>query len=181
MFWRVVRQSGLAVTVAVFIAGAATSGSRAADPATQSSTDSYFNGMSTIGGRLPSLNDNFFFYHDSIREHRWEGPACNDGRVLDEVRSEFDEAERLYRDPTLKMIEISHPRETAIRDWQPPLMARRYCTGQAHLSDGRDYALYYWIRSEEGFAGVGWGVTHCLLGRDQFRAYAPACQGLRPR
>ena len=181
MFWHAIRRSSIAVALAALVTGAATDGVHAADPATQSSTSGYFSGMSTIGGSLPSFNDDFFFYHDSIREHAWEGPTCDNDRVLREVQSEFDESERRYRDPVLAMVRVDHIRETALRDWQPPLMARRHCTGRAHLSDGRDYALVYWIRSEEGFAGIGWGVTYCLVGRDQFHAYAPACRGLRPQ
>lgn len=42
------------------------------------------------------------------------------------------------------------------------------------------YEMYYWLRSEQGFAGQGWGVEFCLVGRDRHMAYAPQCRMLRP-
>ncbi|MEO1199539.1 MAG: hypothetical protein AAFX39_09945 [Pseudomonadota bacterium] len=169
--------AGLALTAGALMAGSG----QAADPSSpQKAEDPYFQGLSVIGSLL---HDDFIFYHDAEREKPWHGPTCDDDAVLAELRHDFDDSERLYRDPKLSLRAVSHVREVATRQWDDDryLMARRYCEARAHLSDGRDYRLVYWIRSDEGFAGAGWGVTHCMVGRDIYYAYQPACQGLRPQ
>mgnify|MGYP006909112565 CR=1 FL=1 len=110
----------------------------------------------------------------------WQGPACADNAVLTRIPAHSAQPEAAYWHTGVKMAHITGARETTFRDWDPPIIATRFCTGSAYLTDGRQYNLVYWLRSEQGFAGVNWGVQFCLVGRDREYAYAPACRMLRP-
>ena len=134
----------------------------------------------TLGAAPPAVADNFTFYSDAHRDGPWNGPACDEPKVLKRISAHFDQAEAAYWHTGIRMAQITQPRETAFRDWDPTIIARRYCTGTAYLTDGRKYGLVYWLRSEQGFAGVDWGVQFCLVGRDRDYSYAPHCKMLRP-
>lgn len=134
----------------------------------------------TVAAATPAAADNFTFYSSPHRDGPWDGPPCDKPEVLKRIHRYFDETETAYWHTGVKMAQIVHVRETAFRDWDPPIIARRYCSATAYLTDGRRYELVYWLRSEQGFAGVGWGVQYCLVGRDRDFAYAPACKMLRP-
>jgi len=136
--------------------------------------------VASIGGAGSARADNFTFYFDAIRKAPWNGPMCDNPSVLRRVSSHFNQAEAEYWHTGDRLAQITRAREIAFKDWQPTMIARRYCAGSAYLSDGRQYDLVYWIRSEQGFAGVGWGVQFCLVGRDREYAYAPVCRMLRP-
>lgn len=133
-----------------------------------------------VGAAAPAVAENFTFYRDAHRDGPWKGPACDDPKVLGRIASHFDQAEAAYWHTGIRMAHITEARESAFRDWDPLIIATRYCTGSAYLTDGRNYGLVYWLRSEQSFAGVSWGVQFCLLGRDRDFAYAPACKMLRP-
>jgi hypothetical protein len=124
--------------------------------------------------------DNFTFYSNAHRKAPWNGPACDEPKVLKRITERFDQAEQSYWHTGIQMGAITMARETAFRDWDPTIIARRYCTGTVYLTDGKQYPLVYWLRSEQGFSGVSWGVQFCLVGRDRDFAYAPACKMLRP-
>lgn len=124
--------------------------------------------------------DNFTFYSNANRDAPWNGPACDESAVLNRISAHFDQAEAKYWDTGIRMADITQAREAVFDDWDPTIIARRYCNGTAYLTDGKRYSLVYWLRSDQGFAGVGWGVQFCLMGRDQDYAYAPVCKMLRP-
>ncbi|MEJ8572190.1 hypothetical protein [Microbaculum marinum] len=134
--------------------------------------------LSGIGA--PAAADNFLFLYDAHRNAPWNGPECDEPSVLSAITARFDQTEAEYWHTGVRMADITEARETAFRDWDPTIIARRYCTGTAYLTDGNRYNLVYWLRSEQGFAGVGWGVQYCLVGRDRDYSYAPACKMLRP-
>lgn len=118
--------------------------------------------------------------HQPRHAPSWSGPACDDPAVLRTISSRFHQAERAYWHTGVRMAEIVSPRETAFRDRHPRLIATRYCTAVAYLTDGARHDLVYWLRSDLGFAGMGWGVEFCLVGRDRQMSYAPHCRMLRP-
>lgn len=128
----------------------------------------------------PAGADNFTFFSNAHRSAPWTGPACDEDAVLRRITAHFDQAEARYWHTGVRMAQITQARETAFRDWDPKIIATRYCSGTAYLSDGSRYGLVYWLRSEQGFAGVGWGVQFCLVGRDRDYSYAPHCRNLRP-
>ena len=133
-----------------------------------------------LGISRPAAADNFTFYFDANRTAECQRPMCYNNGVLNRISAHFNQAEAEYWHTGVRMAQITEPREIGFRDWDPTIIARRYCGGSAYLSDGRRYDLVYWLRSEQGFAGVGWGVQFCLVGRDRDYSYAPACKMLRP-
>lgn len=128
----------------------------------------------------PAMAENFTFYSSPHRTGPWVGPACDQPAVLERIHRRFDETEASYWHTGVRMAQIVEPRETGFKNWDPTIIARRYCSAVAYLTDGRRYEMVYWLRSEQGFAGVSWGVDYCLVGRDRDYAYAPACKMLRP-
>jgi len=127
-----------------------------------------------------SAEAGFFFYASPYRDGPWQGPACDAPQVLSAIERRFARVETAYWEGA-RIVGIDHVREDATRDWQPTVIARRYCSARATLSDGNNHELVYWLRSDQGFAGIGWGVQYCLVGRDRFMTYAPACAVLRPK
>ena len=128
----------------------------------------------------PATAENFTFYKSPHREAPWNGPACDDPKVLKQIHARFDQTEAAYWHTGIRMAMITHVRQTAFQDWQPLIIARRYCSAMAYLTNGARYELVYWLRSEQGFAGTDWGMQYCLVGRDRDMAYAPYCRMLRP-
>lgn len=110
----------------------------------------------------------------------WDGPGCDAPEVKNRISKRFDRAEAAYWETGVRVAEIVGAREAAFRDRVPTFTARRYCVATVYLTDGARHELVYWLRSEQGFAGYGWGVAFCLAGRDRHFAYAPDCRMLRP-
>lgn len=125
--------------------------------------------------------DNFTFHGSADRSGMWTGPECDNPRVISRVQARFAATQNAYWDSSLKMDEIGHTREIAYRDWTPTITAIRSCQAKAWLSDGTRVSVIYWLRSEQGFAGHGYGVDYCVHGRDWPYAYAPHCRALLPR
>ena len=125
--------------------------------------------------------DNFTFHGSAERSGGWTGPSCDNPTVMARVRSRFASTEAAYWDSGLTMNTLMRPREIAYRDWTPMITAIRSCRADAELSDGRSIDVVYWVRSEQGFAGHGYGVDYCILGEDWPYAYAPGCRELLPR
>ena len=120
------------------------------------------------------------FYASPHRAGPWNGPACDEPKVLDKLLVRFNKVEKEYWGDDLQMQAIASPREAATRQWDPPLIATRFCSASAYFTDGRRREIVYRLRSEQGFAGVGWGFEYCVIGLDRLMAYSPACQMLRP-
>lgn len=139
-----------------------------------------FGAIALSGVGAPAAADNFSFYSNAHRNAPWQGPQCDEPKVLNTISAHFDQAEAAYWHTGIRMAQITQAQETAFRDWDPTIIARRYCTGTAYLTNGRSYSLVYWLRSEQSFAGVSWGVQFCLVGRDRDYSYAPHCKMLRP-
>lgn len=124
--------------------------------------------------------DNFTFYSSPHRAGPWDGPACDADAVTRHIIGRFNRVEKEYWGRGLRMAAVAGAHEDETRQWDPPLIAARYCNATAYFSDGSRRELVYWVRSEQGFAGVGWGLQYCVIGLDQQMAYAPACRMLRP-
>ena len=121
--------------------------------------------------------DNFTFHGSAERSGGWTGPQCDNPSVMARVQSRFASTEAAYWDSSLTMNALYRPREIAYRDWT----AIRSCRADAELSDGRNVDVVYWVRSEQGFAGHGYGVEFCVIGQDWPYANAPGCRELLPR
>ena len=85
--------------------------------------------------------------------------------------------------PDLQIVGFDRIHETAFRPWArgaPDTIPRRYCSGQALVSDARKRQLYYWIGEDTGWIGATWGVEWCVVGLDRNWAYNPGCRMARP-
>ncbi len=133
-----------------------------------------------LGWSVPASGDNFTFIPSAHRSGPWLGPACESPQVAGRIMAKFNQAEAKYWHTGVRLAHIAYPRETTTRQWDPPIIATRFCSATAYLSDGISHELVYWLRSEQGFAGVGWGVEFCLVGRDRDMSFAPHCRMLRP-
>ncbi|WP_152527944.1 hypothetical protein [Lutibaculum baratangense] len=124
--------------------------------------------------------ENRDFLYSTDRVAPWAGPACDDPKVAARIVERFNQNRKEYWSPAVLMNDVVYAREVATNQWDPPLIATRYCNATAYLSDGSRHDVTYWLRSEQGFAGVGWGLQFCVAGFDEHMAYAPACRMLRP-
>src|SRR5689334_12788499 len=78
-------------------------------------------------------------------------PPCE--RLLWDLQWNFAEKERTYWNSDLKINAFTNVREIALRPWQSANIPRRYCTAQAHVSDGKVRTVNYSIIEDGGFAG----------------------------
>ena len=110
-------------------------------------------------------------------------PFCEDPAVLGKIMARFAEKERLFWQSDLQIVGFDRIHETAFRPWArgaPDTIPRRYCSGQALVSDTRKRQLYYWIGEDTGWIGATWGVEWCVVGLDRNWAYNPGCRMARP-
>lgn len=135
---------------------------------------------SALASGRAEAEENRSFYASPHRVAPWQGPACDAPAVAERLIGRFNETQLEYWPAPLRMAAVVHAREVATRQWDPPIIATRFCNATAYFDDGTRRELVYWLRSEQGFAGVGWGLQYCVRGVDQHMAYAPACRMLRP-
>ena len=109
------------------------------------------------------------------------GPACNDWSVLARVTEKFSYQDRHVAGEGLAISGIDHVREQAPRLGGHGLVARRYCSATAWLSNGRQAEVAYLIEGP-GLAtfSIGWHVESCVVGHDPWRVYDARCRSLRP-
>ena len=110
---------------------------------------------------------------------RYDGdlPPCEMG--LTAIGAQFADKEQTYWNSGLAITGYTNIHETAFRPWQSDNIPRRYCAGQAILSDGKARPLYYSIIEDGGFASFGHGVEFCIVGLDRDWAFNPACKAAK--
>ena len=114
-----------------------------------------------------------------------KGPQY-DGRLktceaaLGTITSQFQEKESTFWNSALTITGYGRIHEVAFRPWQSDNIPRRYCSGDAMLSDGKVHGVHYSIIEDGGFAGYGQGVEWCVTGLDRNWAYNPSCAGAKP-
>jgi hypothetical protein len=105
-------------------------------------------------------------------------PPCE--RMLWDLSWNFAEKERTFWNSDLKIIHYTNVREIAYRPWQSGSIPRRYCTAQAHISDGKVRTVNFSVIEDGGIAGFRDGVEFCVIGLDRNWAFNPACRMARP-
>ncbi|MCS3762123.1 hypothetical protein [Bradyrhizobium centrosematis] len=111
---------------------------------------------------------------------RYEGNVANCDWALPRIEREFAEKEYTFWNSSLKITGFSAVHETAYRPWQSDNIPRRYCSGEAMLTDGKVRKVHFSIIEDGGFASYGNGVEWCVVGVDRNWAYNPACRAARP-
>lgn len=112
----------------------------------------------------------------------WTGriPACDDPAVIRRIAKRFDIRESRYWNSGLEIVDIGAIRTIAVRPNGLDYIPRRFCTGRALISDGRERVIDYLIAEDTGFIGATWGVQWCVNGLDRHLAFAPSCLMARP-
>lgn len=111
---------------------------------------------------------------------KYDGRVAECERALPTIAAQFQEKEGKFWNSDLVITGFGRIRETAFRPWQSDNIPRRYCSGEAMISDGKMRAVHFSIIEDGGFAGFGQGVEWCVAGLDRNWAYAPACRSAKP-
>lgn len=107
-------------------------------------------------------------------------PACEDPKVLAEVEDQFEYGAVHMLKTGVVIEEFSDLFEKAyfpMTEDRP--IERRYCQGEALVSDGHRRTVYYVVSHPLGFASIGWKAEGCVLGLDKWLVYGANCQSLR--
>ena len=111
---------------------------------------------------------------------KYEGRVRTCEAALGTITSQFQEKESTFWNSRLTITAYGKIHEIAYRPWQSDNIPRRYCGGDAMLSDGKVHPVYFSIIEDGSFAGYDQGVEWCVTGLDRNWAYNPACTGARP-
>ena len=104
-------------------------------------------------------------------------PDC--ASVTGAVKSSIARANKDYYGG-LRITDVNEITEVGYRDNGVSPVARRYCRGEASLSDGSFQSVHYMVEEHAGFVGVSWNVEACLSPRDKWRVYGAHCSTVRP-
>ncbi len=105
-------------------------------------------------------------------------PACE--AALDRITSAFSQKESRFWNSDLTILGFEDVHEIAFRPWAEQTIPRRFCSGQALVSDGLKHPVHYSIAEDTGEIGATWGVIWCVVGLDRNWAYNPGCKMARP-
>jgi hypothetical protein len=108
-------------------------------------------------------------------------PACDQGAVLDTIRSKFETADQRVLKAGLALGPIDKIVQAYAGQNDPSPVARRYCEARATLNNGRHTTLYYLVDQDAGFAGVTWNVEFCLMGYEPWYVHDGRCHTVRHR
>jgi hypothetical protein len=111
---------------------------------------------------------------------KYEGKLAPCESALGTITSQFQEKESTFWNSSLRITAYGRIHEIAYRPWQSDNIPRRYCSGDAMLSDGTVRPVHFSIIEDGGFASYSQGVEWCVTGLDRNWAYNPACRAARP-
>jgi hypothetical protein len=111
---------------------------------------------------------------------KYEGRLKSCESALGTITSQFREKESTYWNSSLTITAYGRIHEIAYRPWQSDNIPRRYCGGDAMLSDGKVHAVNFSIIEDGSFAGYDQGVEWCVTGLDRNWADNPSCAGAKP-
>ncbi|KPB02426.1 hypothetical protein [Ahrensia marina] len=105
---------------------------------------------------------------------------CSDTKVLNTIASRFQiQAREVHHNPDLQISDLNNTYETRFEPEGKSPFARRYCKGQAYMSDGQSRSVWYLLEYGAGFAGIGKNVEFCISGLDRWNVYGAQCNVLR--
>lgn len=110
-------------------------------------------------------------------------PECHDEKMLKRIVKRFRiQAEEVHHNPSLEILEIHDIHQYRYLPQDVHLsrpIARRYCQGHVHMSDGRNRSIWYLIEGGAGFASYSDNVEFCISGLDRWNVYNNSCRVLR--
>ena len=134
-----------------------------------------------IGSTLPAWSADYYgpeptqqMYSDALV------PSCDDSKVLAAVEDQFEHGAVEMLQTGVVIEEFSQMFEKAyfpMSEDRP--IERRYCQGEAMISDGQKRTVYYTVSYPMGYASIGWKAEGCVLGLDKWLIYGANCQSLR--
>ncbi|GIL03259.1 MAG: hypothetical protein BroJett030_31580 [Alphaproteobacteria bacterium] len=124
-----------------------------------------------------SASANYWPHHFQALFHTF--PDCADANVSARIIERFNWADRNTWYRGIAITAIAGQYERTVEAFGPYPIFRRYCRGEARLSDGRHETVYYMIERGMGLAGTGYKVEYCLPGHDPWRVYDGHCRVLR--
>jgi hypothetical protein len=129
---------------------------------------------------VPAHAANWLEMNFGLSGSRYDGvlPACEAG--LTTISSNFAQKESRFWNSNLEILGFDRVQEIIARPWAENTMPRRFCSAQAHVSDGRWHPVYYSIVEGGGEIGATWGVQWCVVGLDRNWANNPACRMAQP-
>lgn len=107
-------------------------------------------------------------------------PLCQEPTALDKIKKNFGTKESRFWNSELKIMEFRDIREIGGAPRPEGGIPRRFCSGQALISDGIWRHVDYSIVEDGAMIGWTWGVEWCVVGVDRNWAYAPGCKMARP-
>ena len=107
-------------------------------------------------------------------------PPCQEPAALDKIQKNFGTKESRFWNSELKIVEFRDVHELAGTPRPEGVIPRRFCSGQALISDGIWRRVDYSIVEDGAMIGWNWGVEWCVVGVDRNWAYAPGCKMARP-
>jgi len=107
-------------------------------------------------------------------------PLCGEPGPLDRIQHAFHIKEDRFWHSELRIVEIRNVQEIALRPWASGSIPRRFCRGDALVSDGIKRPVYYSIIEDGGLIGMTYGVEWCVVGLDRNWAYNPRCKEAKP-
>jgi hypothetical protein len=105
-------------------------------------------------------------------------PQCSEPFVTGRVIEKFNWADRHTWRTGVTMERIDHWEQRAVEAFGENPIYRRYCRGQATLSDGQRHVVHYRIERFGGIAGRTWNVDFCVPGNDRWKVYDGWCRVL---
>lgn len=121
----------------------------------------------------PPAEERFVPYSGSL-------PPCNYWQVVSEIANNFVNREAAYWGSGLALVNVDEIHEIGHRTNGETYIPRRFCAARGDFNDGVSRGIAYEINEGLGFAGIGWGVTWCVVGLDRNHAYSPRCKMVGP-
>jgi hypothetical protein len=111
---------------------------------------------------------------------KYDGRVASCEAALSTISSQFQEKESTFWNSALTITGFGNIHQIAFRPWQSDNIPRRYCSGDAMLSDGKTRQVHYSIIEDGGFSGFDQGVEWCVTGLDRNWAGNPRCRSAMP-
>lgn len=106
-------------------------------------------------------------------------PECDRADVLAKINKTLSIAEANVVHSGDPVADIRYIRQSKLRENGPRMFAQRYCRATGITEHGRKKRIYYLIEARGGFAGYGYGVEACILGRDPWKVHGAYCRSVR--
>lgn len=118
---------------------------------------------------------------DLPQQYLGNDDLCAKPSYLSKISSRFDyQVKHVPNLPQVQILDFQNVREDRyIPESEYWPIARRYCTANVVLSDGRTRDLWFLVEGRMGFVGLGENVEFCVAGFDRWFVYNGRCRVLR--